>query len=294
MKLPLQQLLIICITGLCIFSCKQSDPPEPVQTGDLFFSGYWWNIKNSNGNAVGPGPNIFSNSSDNIWVDKDGMMHLKIRYNNGKWYCSELISVKTTGYGTYIFTTANDMTTMNERVVLGLFTWNTYSFQTQANSEIDIELARWNVASDSLLVTYSVQPVWFDNATPFIERTRKPSMQFSKLKSSCTHALNWTPAKITWESYAGEVYPGTDLLCSWSYDNTNPARSKQEGGKTSNPVVIPAPEDSTHARINLWLLTGLPPSDGKDFEVVVKSFKYIPLTDESFTNSLNKSPIKNP
>jgi hypothetical protein len=269
-------LLIVLSFG----ACYQSDPPSvgsgPEPKGDLYFSGYSWNLKSSN-TSVGPGPNIFSNSSNNIWKDAQERLHLKIRKENNTWTCSELISTRTFGYGTYIFTTDSDLTTFNEKIVFGLFTWNNYSFQTQGNSEVDIEFAKWNDASDSLVLTYSVQPVWFDTPSPYQERTRKPQMQVSKLKGTCTHVFKWTPDLITWESYEGENYPGINLIASWSYNKNNVPRTKVEGGKNSAPIVIPAPEDSTNARFNLWLLNGQAPSDGNEVEVVLKSFKFIPM-----------------
>jgi hypothetical protein len=276
MKIKLLNIISLCF----ITACKQSDPPpvpEVIEKGDLFFSGYYWNIKNSLGNNVGPGPNKFSGSSDNIWLDKDGMLHLKITKYNNLWYCSEVISVKEFGYGTYIFTTASDLTTFSEKTVLGLFTWNNHSFQSQANSEVDVEFARWNNLNDSQLLTYSVQPVWFDNAAPYIERTNRPRIPVSALKGPSTHVFKWTADSIRWESYTGDQYPGGKLLASWSYHKNNISRRKLEGSGLSDPIVIPAPEDSTNVRFNLWLLFGQPPANGKEQEAVIKSFRHIPL-----------------
>ena len=259
-------------------ACEQSAPTEYIETGDLEFSGYWWKIKNSAGSGVGPGPNYFAKSNDNIWLDANGSLHLKIMKQNNRWVCSELITVKEFGYGTYVFTTASDLTTFNEKAVLGLFTWNDYSFTEQANSEVDIEFARWNNSSDSLLLTYSVQPVWFSNPAPYIERTRHPAMPVQKLKGTCTHVFKWTPSLITWDSYEGDNYPtNATPFASWTYNSSNISRTKIEGSRTSKPVVIPAPADSTNARINLWLLNGQAPNNGSETEVIIKSFKYIPL-----------------
>ncbi len=270
---------LLALSAGLLFSCKQSDPPTPntSEKGDFSFSGYDWKYKNSSGNQVGPGPNLFSSSSDNIWLDQDSMLHLKITKRNGLWYCSEVISTKEFGYGTFIFTTQSDLTTLNEKSIFGLFSWNDYSFYNQGNSEVDIEFARWNNANDSLLLTYSVQPVWFDNASPYAERTRRPQMQVNKLKTTSTHVFRWTPDSVTWKSYEGSNYPGINLLASWAFDKTNPARTKIEGGITSAPIIIPAPDDSTNVRLNLWLLNGQAPSNGTESEVVIKSFRYIPL-----------------
>ena len=47
----------------------------------ISFSGYEWLVKtsaNSKSGTAGPGNNYFSNSKDNVWVDKKGWLHLKI------------------------------------------------------------------------------------------------------------------------------------------------------------------------------------------------------------------------
>lgn len=269
--------ILISVVVLCL-SCKQGDPPvpEPKQNSDFIFSGIKWNLKSDKIDKMGPGPNYFSDSSANVWIDASNYLHLKITNRNGKWECPEIISENKFGFGTYVFTIASDVANLNERVVLGLFTWDNTSFYEQANSEVDIEFSKWTVASDSLTLTYSAQPVQFDNPIPYYERNKKPVMQVSKLKTLSVHAFNWTDSLITWKSYEGDVYPGTNLIASWQFDKSNPSRIKMEGGRNSNPIIIPLPGSDTHARINLWLLNGLPPSDNKEVEVIIKSFKFIP------------------
>ncbi len=278
-KITFKTLLLSIV--VCLSACYQPDPIkiETKEKGDLTFSGYQWNIKSSAaGQVVGPGPNIFSKSSDNVWIDANGMLHLKITKVGNQWRCGEVVSTKVFGYGTYIFTTASNLTTINDRAIFGLFTWDDYSFQAQANSEVDVEFARWGDANDSLLTTYSVQPVWFSQPAPYIERSKRPIMQVKKLKNTCIHVFKWTPDLITWESYEGEDYPSNKQpLSSWSYDKTNRTRQKIEGNRTSNPLVIPAPADSTNVRFNLWLLGGLGPANNTETEVVVKAFRFIPL-----------------
>ena len=68
----------------------------------IFFSGYNWTVKNSPG-KVGPGPNYFSDSANNVWVDTQGRLHLKITKRNGRWYCAEVISEVSFGYGEHLF-----------------------------------------------------------------------------------------------------------------------------------------------------------------------------------------------
>ncbi len=261
-------------------ACKQSDPPSYKNrvirdSGDLVFSGYGWKIKASN-TPVGPGPNYFNDSDSMVWVDSEGMLHLRIAYINGRWQSSEIICTENSGYGSYVFCLESNVATINERVVLGLFTWDDNSFKEQGNSEVDIEFSKWFKTNDSLTLTYSVQPVIFDNPVAFSERSFKPQMAVSKLKQPSTHVFNWQADQITWNSYTGSFFPGGSPIVSWNFNLSNPSRTKIEGGNVSNPIIIPAPGATTRARMNLWLLNGLAPSDGKPFEVVVRSFEYIP------------------
>src|SRR5262245_44168916 len=72
-------------------------------TRTLSFSGYTWNVKSSGKSKVGPGPNYFSDSTSNVWVDAQGRLHLKITVSRNKWSCAEVVSQLSFGYGTYRF-----------------------------------------------------------------------------------------------------------------------------------------------------------------------------------------------
>ncbi|MFN5627886.1 MAG: hypothetical protein ACK48W_01245 [Bacteroidota bacterium] len=272
----------IIVAIVCIFqACKQSEPPEikiPERKGSLYFSGYYFNYKNTP-NPVGPGPNRFKGTTDYAWVDANDKLHLKIAKNpsNNFWYCSEIISVKQFGYGTYIMTCETDIRNFDAKTVFGCFTWDDYSFQKQGNSEVDIEFAKWGNDADTLLVTYSAQPVIFSNPVAYNERTHKPLIATKYISKPMTYMMKWTPDSVFWESYEGETYPGTNKVSSWSFNKNNTPRQKIEGDKTSDFIVIPAPGDSTNLRFNFWLLNGQAPNNAKEHEIVIKNFKYIPL-----------------
>lgn len=275
-KLKIVLILIICCS---FFACKQSEPPvilAPEIKGDFAFAGYQWKYKNAI-TPVGPGPNRFSGTSDFAWVDVTGNLHLKIAKKNNQWTCSEVISTKVFGYGTYIMTCLNDVSVFDKNAVFGFFTWDNYSFQTQANSEIDVEFSRWGNANDSNLISYSAQPVWFSTPGPYAERTHKPTVATKYMKQPMTYMFRWTPDSVHWESYEGLNYPGNNKVSEWTFTKNNISRKKIEGSNVSNPIVIPAPSDSTNVRFNLWLLNGAAPSNSKDHEVVISSFKYSPL-----------------
>lgn len=275
-KLKIGLLSIVC-ASLYFTACKQGEPPVvtvPEIKGDFAFSGYQWRYKNAT-NPVGPGPNRFSGTNDFAWVDANGMLHLKIAKKNNVWTCSEVISTKVFNYGTYIFTCASDISNFNKNVVFGAFTWDTYSFQKQANSEIDVEFSKWGNENETSPISFSAQPVWFGAFNP--ERTFKAPVASNFLKNPITYMFRWTADSVHWECYEGNTYPGANKLSEWTFDKNNTPRKKQEGNLTSDPIVIPGPSDSTNFRFNFWLFNGVAPSNSAEHEVVVSNFKYYPL-----------------
>ena len=57
----------------------------------ISFSGYDWWVKTSSG-LVGPGPNYFSDSTNNVWLDAQGRLHLRITNRSNQWQCAELVT----------------------------------------------------------------------------------------------------------------------------------------------------------------------------------------------------------
>lgn len=266
---------IAILTVILWMGCEEAEPPEGGRYGDVVeFSGHTWDIKSS-ADLMGPGPNYFSDHPDDIWVDSKGYLHMRIASHDGIWYATELVSQDTVGYGTYVFTVESQLQEIDPNIVLGLFTWDNNSFFTQANSEIDIEFSKWGNPEDSNTLSYAVQPVSFGPYYP--ERVNSPDMDGSVWNGVSTHGFTWTDTLVTWESYAGENWREGELLASWSFDLNNPARVKNEGGNSSAAIIIPAPGETTNARINFWLLNGSAPTDQKEVEVVIRSFSYTPL-----------------
>jgi hypothetical protein len=232
---------------LCLISgCGSDSPSSPGGVSfskTLFFSGYTWKVKSSD-SLVGTGPNYFSDSSENVWIDEQGQLHLKITKRNEKWYCAEVVSEETFGYGTYRFYLASRIDQLNENVVLGLFTWD--DDPAYNHREIDIEFARWGQVTNEN-AQFVVQPYYRpDNMYRF-------TIQLNGDNS--THSFDWRNNSITFQSSYGHNE-------SWSY--------------TGQDIPPPGKEN---ARINLWLFQGIPPSDGQEVEVVVAKFEFIPFTE---------------
>ena len=85
------------------------------------FSGYDWWAKVSPG-LIGPGPNYFSDSTNNVWLDGQGRLHLRITNRSNQWQCAEIVTKRTFGYGSYRFELDSAVSAIDPNVVLGLFT----------------------------------------------------------------------------------------------------------------------------------------------------------------------------
>ena len=215
------------------------------------FSEYNWAVKV--GNDLGPGPNNFSDSTENVWVDDNGHLHLKITNQNSQWDCAEIISDESFGYGTYVFTIGNRVDSLDRNIVLGLFTWDTYA--TDYNyREIDFEFSRWlNPAND--IGQYVIQP--WDTGGNMV----RFDIDYAGQSNTTTHVMTWQSDGIYFKSYYGDFAlapPPENVIRDWYYTGSD------------NP-----PPGGENVRMNFWLISGFPPSDGLESEVIIKDFQFL-------------------
>jgi len=206
----------------------------------LQFSGYEWRVKSSSG-RVGPGPNYFSDSKNNVEVDAKGRLHLRITQHDGRWHCAEVISTRSFGYGTYRFYVDTTFDNMDPRVVLGLFTWS--DAPDYSNREIDVEVSRWGKKQNKN-GQFVVQPY---TKPENIRRFALPA-----IASESTHAFDWTLGRVHFSSAIGGHIVRDEVFTSR----------------------IPTPSDE-NARMNLWISGHRVKHEG-DFEVTIRRFAFTP------------------
>jgi hypothetical protein len=187
-----------------------------------------------------------------VWVDDNAQLHLKMIHKDGKWYCAEVVTAEPVGYGSYQFKIASGAASLDKYAVLGLFTWDTKAPQFNYR-EIDIELSSW-ADKTGLNAQFVVQP--WDHTGNRHRFTVDPQAD------SSTHIFTWSPQSVQFLSFLGSAQtPDPNFIVQrWSYT-----------GKDTPPA-----GGSVNARINLWLIGGHPPSDGKEIEIVLSSFEFIP------------------
>ncbi|HEY3390967.1 MAG TPA: hypothetical protein VGK38_15415 [Prolixibacteraceae bacterium] len=229
------------------------------QTGELpgklerviSFSGYHWVVKSSVNTitgTMGPGNNYFSDSKKNVWVDKNGWLHLKITLRKNKWYCAEVTLTKPLGYKKYAFSILSQINQYHPNVVGGLFT---YLDGTDNAEEIDIEFSKWG-NEKKVNTQYSVQPSEINENT----------QNFDLNGNASTHVFNWQPGSVDFVSYLGnDSSLPTDsalIIKKWKYS-----------GKDV-PVNL-----NGKVHINLWIFRGvkIDPADNLETEMIVKSFQ---------------------
>jgi hypothetical protein len=216
----------------------------------LQYSGYDWIVKSSD-RRVGPGPNYFSDSSDNVTVDAQGRLHLRITQRDGRWYCAEVISVQSFGYGTYRFYLDTTMDSLDPQLVLGMFTWN--DDPAYYHREIDIEISRWGRA-DNKNAQFVIQP--------YTRSQNIVRFQIPAGSQSSVHLFTWKPDNVLCQSLKGQQVTPPE-----------PSFVIQQHTFTQN---IPH-AGGENARINLWLLAGHPPADGKETEIIIDKFEFVKL-----------------
>ena len=211
------------------------------------FAGLQWHVKTGSA-PLGPGPNRFTDAGDAVWVDEEGL-HLTLAQREAGWQATEVLSDKTFGYGTYRIALRAAAEDFDPGVVFGFFTWDDLASQ-QSYREFDIELSYWGVAGGPN-AQFAVQPYTLPG------HRYQFDARYGDRES--IHTFTWAPGRIDFASIARGT--GEPVEQRWSFHGDRVPKTGAE-----------------QVRMNLWLLNGEAPADGRDVEVVVTSFSFEPLT----------------
>ncbi|KPA10169.1 conserved hypothetical protein, secreted [Candidatus Magnetomorum sp. HK-1] len=215
----------------------------------ISFAGYNWMIKRKDF-KYGPGPNLFSDDIENVWVDKENNLHLTIQEKKNKWLCTEIINKQSLGYGLYAVSTKGRVDLLDKNTILGLFTWDNNSPEDNYK-EIDVELAKWGNEYDSTNAQYVVQPDNPDHLKRFNVDLSGKDIQDQEL----TFFIYWQPGKVQFSTYTGTIESLGSVINKWEYNGDD----------------VPVPGNEQF-RFNLWLMNGAPPL--KNQEVIITDFKW--------------------
>jgi hypothetical protein len=212
-------------------------------TKTVSFSGYDWNVRNSDSDRNGTS---FHYNSANASIDSSGFLHLRIAKQNDRWTCSEVSLRQSFGYGTYRFT-VEDVGRLEPAAVLSMVTWDDVR-PDQNHREMDVEISRWGDPGNKN-AQYVVQPFYIP-----VNVSR-----FSAPSGPLTYSFNWTPGKVSFGTFRGtSAGPGSNIVAAHDF--------------TSG---IPTPGAET-AHINFCAYAPSKAPLQRETEIVVEKFQFLP------------------
>ncbi|MBC8142034.1 MAG: glycoside hydrolase family 16 protein [Armatimonadetes bacterium] len=218
------------------------------------FSGYDWEIREQG--KSGPGPNYWN--PKNVWVDKNGYLHLRITRGNGakknEWHCAELNTKQKFGMGEYVFETAGRIDQLDRNVVLGLFDYPVFGEVPMLTNEIDIEFARWGNAAYPN-GNFTIYPATGKRGT---NDSHTFEYSLAGMPSDVVAAHRFTRSA---KSVALATSVRNKTLAQWTFAPTEARFVPQK------PLAI---------HINLWLFEGNAPTDNKPVEIIIRNFVFTP------------------
>ncbi|CAF4138088.1 unnamed protein product, partial [Rotaria sordida] len=166
-----------------------------------------WIARNSE-NQEGPGPNIWS--SNNVQIDENGHLHLKISLSNEQWTCAEVYTPQKYGFGRYVWYVEGAVDKLDQKVVLGLFTYPTRDEGPDGTNEIDIEWSKWGQDdSNAINLSYTVYPR--TEGSPSVSAKKKQDLN----GTYTTNAFNWSPQGVKFQCYHGHTTDDQNKFFEW-------------------------------------------------------------------------------
>ncbi len=250
-------LIVVLCCGRDVLAQAVSPANVPKANGNqasarvIRFCGYDWEVRPPG--IGGPGPNHWDPA--NVWVDSQGRLHLKITRQGGVWRCAEVTTTHSFGFGRYQFWVTGPLGRLNPNVVFGLFDYPTPAVGPDGTNEIDIEYSRWGNPAYPL-GNYTVYPA--HSGLPHVSQTfAVPPGIFDT-----TQRFDRRSGEVSLQSLRGYRNDDREEIAHWT---CRPADSKQR-----------LPQQPLPVHINLWLMRGRPPRNGREVEIVVKQFSFIP------------------
>lgn len=244
-------LLVNAVGAVALVICSRA-PALGASPQKISFSGYQWQVRPA-GNG-GPGPNLWA--PGNVWVDKNGWLHLKISHDGNGWHCAELETTRKLGFGRYQFQVIGRVDQLDPNVVLGLFDYPSPGAGPDGTNEIDIEFAQWGDAK-APHGNYTVYP---PKRGPGQASTSFP---FALDGDYTTHRFVRGQRQVSFQSLYGHQEGNANEFKSWVFRPRNYQRR--------------VPQKPLPVHLNLWLFQGAAPTDGKEVELTIRSFKFTPM-----------------
>jgi len=216
----------------------------------ITFSGYTWEVKSGFGGPPIQG-NYWWDGTETVWVDGQGWLHLKIKYINGQWRCSEVFLTKSLGWGKYTFWVNSRVDLYDKFVVGGLFVYQYDPSIPNSNArEFDIEFSKWN-GETTTNGQYAVQ-----GPTSYMNR-----FNIALTGDYTSHFIDWRQTSVTFTSIHGH------------YDNPPGGGYITSPWSDSHTAYFPQPQNE-RVHINLWLYGATPTVVTNEYEMIIGEFRF--------------------
>jgi len=214
---------------------------ERAPTKKIEFSGYEWVVRQTPGNPAGI-PNRYA--SANAWVDRDGLLHMRVEKQADGWTSAEASLFRSLGYGSYRFV-VRDISQLDPIVVLAISSWD----GSGPYREMDIEISRWGEAAGKN-AQYVLQPYYVPANV----------VRFLAPPGRLTYSFDWEPGRAAFRTVrGGGDEPGAPVVASHVFTSGVPL----PGSETLHlNLYVFGDEKRVHLR--------------QTVEVIVEKFEYLP------------------
>ena len=231
-------------TVVAIKSVKGTGESTMAPTKALQFSGYDWKVRTIAADRGGLN-NLYD--GDNAWTDEKGALHLRIKRKNDKWSCTEVVSARSFGYGTYV-ATVRDVSKLEPASVLSMTTFDDWGGE-QHYREMDAEFGRWGEPNRKSNAQFAIQPYFVPSNLS----------QYVAPAGPVTVSMHWESGRASFATVQGEhASAGSHLIAEHVF--------------TSG---VPTPGRETIQFLFYVVASDSAPQAG-DAEVVIERFEYLP------------------
>jgi len=213
---------------------------EHAPTKKIEFSGYEWAVRQTPGNPAGI-PNRYDGA--NAWVDRDGLLHLRIEKQADGWTSAEVSLFRSLGYGSYRFV-VKDISHLDPTVVFAISSWD----GSGPYRQMDIEIGRWGEAVGKN-AQYVLQPYYIPANV----------VRFLAPPGRLTYSFDWEPGRAAFRTVrGGGDEPGAPVVASHVF---------------TSGVPLPGSEI---LHLNLYVFGDRRVHFEQTVEVIVEKFEYLP------------------
>ena len=226
-------------------------PPRRI----LAWKGLTWKV--TDGHMAG----VAKGNPANVFIDRNGYLHLRIVNRNGSYTSAEVFSTNKMGYGTYQWWIQGAIDNMDKSTVLGLFPYGPVAgIGKDAEDELDIEFSKWNntLCKGACNADFTFYPATGNKQLGPTEKDFAVNLKGGTLT---TARLVWTPTSVTGTVMRGlqPIGATANVIKTWTFAPPDPkARIPQQPMPTG---------------MNLWCFKVLPASDQ---EVILRNFEFVP------------------